>query len=144
VLNRPAGAAPAPIEPTVLIVDDNRDLLLFLERLLGQSGWRLLIAGSAEQAREIFARESPHVVLLDYMLGDDDGVVLAIEIQIKSPQTRVIMMTGAQMASEEEALCQKRSIPILRKPFLGDEVVRFVRERLNRPIVAASNPAGTN
>src|SRR6266568_4453571 len=38
-LNEPRAAAPA----TVLIVDDNRDLLRFLERLVAQSGWKLLM-----------------------------------------------------------------------------------------------------
>ena len=41
------GAVRAPQHPTVLLVDDNRDLLRFLERLMAQAGWRLLTAESA-------------------------------------------------------------------------------------------------
>ena len=38
----------APAHPTVLLVDDNRDLLLFLKRLMADAGWTLLTAESAE------------------------------------------------------------------------------------------------
>ncbi len=40
-----------PMHPTVLLVDDNRDLLHFLERLMAEAGWRLLTAESAIGAR---------------------------------------------------------------------------------------------
>src|SRR5262249_50557887 len=56
----------APTQPTVLIVDDNRDLLLFLEQLLVEAGWTIQIAGSAREAREVFAANLPQAVLLDY------------------------------------------------------------------------------
>ena len=44
-------AAPAPAHPTVLLVDDNRDLLHFLERLMADAGWTLLTAESATEAK---------------------------------------------------------------------------------------------
>jgi CheY-like chemotaxis protein len=124
-------SAAAP-NPTVLIVDDNRDLLLFLERLLQQAGWLLLTAESAAQARELFGKRRPGMVLLDYMLGDDDGVRLALQFQMQAPQTQIIIMTGGQLAPEDETICQARDIPILRKPFLGNDVLALVRARLSR------------
>jgi CheY-like chemotaxis protein len=131
--------APAQ-NPTVMIVDDNRDLLLFLERLLEQAGWKLLTALSAAQAREIFAKQRPSMVLLDYMLGDDDGVRLALQFQTQAPQTQVIIMTGGQLPPEDETICQARDIPILRKPFLGNDVLALIRTRLTR---ASSAPRRT-
>ncbi|MEO7651788.1 MAG: AAA family ATPase, partial [Bryobacteraceae bacterium] len=45
-----------PAHPTVLIVDDNRDLLRFLERLMAQAGWKLLTAESTQGVRELMMR----------------------------------------------------------------------------------------
>src|SRR6202171_3175073 len=42
-------------QPTILIVDDNRDLLLFLATQLQEEGWRMLTAENAEQARVLLA-----------------------------------------------------------------------------------------
>jgi len=120
----------APQHPTVLIVDDNRDLLLFLEQLLAQAGWTMLVADSAHQAREVFAHHSPHAVLLDYMLGDDDGVKVGLEFQTQAPHTQVIIMTGGILSPEEETICQERDIPVLRKPFLASDIMHLIRSRL--------------
>src|SRR3954447_10687720 len=46
-------AAPAVANPTVLLVDDNRDLLHFLERLMANDGWTLLTAESATEAKRL-------------------------------------------------------------------------------------------
>ena len=120
----------APQQPTVLIVDDNRDLLLFLEQLLAQAGWTILVASSAHQAREVFAQHAPHAVLLDYMLGDDDGVKLGLEFQSQTPHLQVIIMTGGILSPAEEAVCQERDIPVLRKPFLASNLMQLIRSRL--------------
>lgn len=131
-------ATAAPQHPTVLIVDDNRDLLLFLEQLLGQAGWTMLVAGSAQQAREVFAQHLPHAVLLDYMLGDDDGVKLGLEFQTQAPHTQVVIMTGGILSPEEATVCQERDIPVLRKPFLASDVLNLIRSRLVHSIIPAS------
>ena len=54
------GAVRAPQHPTVLLVDDNRDLLRFLERLMAQAGWRLLTAESAESAHVVLGDQTPN------------------------------------------------------------------------------------
>jgi ATP-dependent Clp protease ATP-binding subunit ClpA len=128
----------APLQPMVLIVDDNRDLLLFLEQLLAHAGWTILIAGSAREAREVFARHLPQAVLLDYLLGDDDGVKLGLEFQTRAPHTQVFIMTGGMLSPEEEAMCQERDIPVVRKPFLASDLLHLIRSRLLQSVIPAA------
>jgi CheY-like chemotaxis protein len=125
-------------QPTILIVDDNRDLLLFLERLLEEVGWNLLTADSAVEARRLFTAHKPDAVLLDYLLGDEDGVKLGLEFQTIFPQTQFIIMTGGIMSLEEEIVCEERDIPILWKPFLASDVLDQIRARLIRHAAASS------
>jgi DNA-binding response OmpR family regulator len=54
--------------PKVLLVDDNRDLLQFLECLMAESGWELITAESASDARKMAMKRKPDAALLDYML----------------------------------------------------------------------------
>jgi len=125
-----AGEAPAPAHPTVLLVDDNRDLLQFLERLMAESGWELLAAESASEARKIVAKRKPNAALLDYMLPDGNGVELAQQLKQSIPNLQVIMMTGSMLAPEEEAICEEHDFPVLRKPFLATDVMNQIRGRL--------------
>ena len=125
-----AGETPAPSHPTVLLVDDNRDLLQFLERLMAESGWELLAAETASEARRITAKVKPNAALLDYMLPDGNGVELAQQLKQSIPKLQVIMMTGSVLAPEEEAICEEHDFPVLRKPFLATDVMNQIRNRL--------------
>lgn len=124
------GESPVPSHPTVLLVDDNRDLLQFLERLMAESGWELLVAESASEARRVIANRKPNAALLDYMLPDGNGVELAQQLKQSIPNLQVIMMTGSVLAAEEEAICEEHDFPVLRKPFLATDVMNQIRSRL--------------
>jgi ATP-dependent Clp protease ATP-binding subunit ClpA/CheY-like chemotaxis protein len=126
----------APAHPTVLLVDDNRDLLHFLERLMADAGWKLLTAESAGEAKKLVANEKPNAALLDYMLPDGNGVELGVEFLQAHPQMLVIVMTGTILPAEEEALCEEHNFPVLRKPFLASDVMNQIRSRL-RPAAGA-------
>jgi CheY-like chemotaxis protein len=129
-------AVRAPQHPTVLLVDDNRDLLRFLERLMAQAGWRLLTAESAKQAAEVLENQTPNAALLDYLLPDGNGVELGVLLQRRSAKVQVIIMTGAQLTAEEEAVCQEYDFPVLRKPFLANDILNLIRARLFRSSAA--------
>jgi CheY-like chemotaxis protein len=123
-------AATAPAHPTVLLVDDNRDLLHFLERLMADAGWRLLTAESATEAQRLVRENKPNAALLDYMLPDGNGVELGVEFLRNQPNMLVIVMTGTILPPEEEALCEEHNFPVLRKPFLASDVMNQIRSRL--------------
>jgi len=125
-----AGAVEAPSNPTVLLVDDNRDLLHFLERLMADAGWKLLTAESASEAKRLMLHHKPNAALLDYLLPDGNGVELGVEFLQSTPGMLVIVMTGTILPSEEEALCEEHNFPILRKPFLASDVMNQIRSRL--------------
>lgn len=121
---------PPPANPTVLLVDDNRDLLHFLERLMADAGWTLLTAESATEAKRLVQENKPNAALLDYMLPDGNGVELGVEFLQTVPQMLVIVMTGTILPPEEEALCEEHTFPVLRKPFLASDVMNQIRSRL--------------
>jgi len=121
---------PVPVNPTVLLVDDNRDLLHFLERLMADAGWTLLTAESATEAKRLMQEHKPNAALLDYMLPDGNGVELGVEFLQSVPQMLVIVMTGTILPPEEEALCEEHNFPVLRKPFLASDFMNQIRSRL--------------
>jgi ATP-dependent Clp protease ATP-binding subunit ClpA/CheY-like chemotaxis protein len=124
------GETSAPAHPTVLLVDDNRDLLQFLQRLMAESGWELLAAENASEARKIVAKRKPNAALLDYMLPDGNGVELAQQLRGMMPKLPIIMMTGSVLGPEEEAICEEHDFPVLRKPFLATDVMNQIRARI--------------
>jgi ATP-dependent Clp protease ATP-binding subunit ClpA/CheY-like chemotaxis protein len=128
---RHAGVAEPATQPTVLLVDDNRDLLRFLERLMADAGWNLVTAESATEAKRAFEQHEPDAVLLDYMLPDGNGVELGVEFLRAVPHMLAIVMTGTILPQEEEALCEEHNFPVLRKPFLASDLMNLIRSRLS-------------
>jgi ATP-dependent Clp protease ATP-binding subunit ClpA/ActR/RegA family two-component response regulator len=133
------GALPVARQiPTILIVDDNHDLLFFLAAELREEGWEILIAENGSQARLAFYQRRPDVVLLDYMLGEDDGLKLGLEFQTQAPLTHIILMTGGGFSDELQAVWKERDLPVLYKPFLAHDVVNLVRGRISKATAAAA------
>jgi len=132
------GAEPARETPTILIVDDNHDLLFFLASELNGEGWEILIAENGAQARLAFYQRRPDVVLLDYMLGEDDGFKLGLEFQTHAPLTHIILMTGGGFSDELLAAWKERDLPVLYKPFLAQEFLNLVRGRISKASAAVT------
>jgi CheY-like chemotaxis protein len=114
----------------VLLVDDSRDLLDFMERLMTDTGWNLLTADSATEARRLMSEHRPNVAILDYMLPDGNGVELGIELAQVLPNMIVIIMTGTVLPPEEDPLCTENDFPLLRKPFLLSDVMAQIQTAL--------------
>ncbi len=131
-------AARSAPRSAILIADDNHDLLLFLAAELKEAGWEMLIAESAGHARQLFYTLRPGAVLLDYMLGDDDGLKLGLEFQAQAPATRIVIMTGGGLSVDELTICAERNIPILFKPFLAHDVLNLIRGPYRRTLAAGA------
>lgn len=136
-------ASPAAPRPSILIVDDNHDLLMFLATELREAGWEMLIAESAGQARQLFQAQRPGAVLLDYMLGEDDGLKLGLEFQAQAPATKIIIMTGGGLSDGELLLCAERNFPILFKPFLAHDILNFIQGSYRRTFTAGAGSIST-
>ncbi len=133
------GSAPAKRQtPTILIVDDNHDLLFFLAGELKEQGWEIVIAENTGQARLAFGQRRPDVVLLDYLLGEDDGFKLGLEFQTQAPNTHIILMTGGGLSDELQSIWEGRGLTLLYKPFLAQDVINLVRGRTSRVSAAAA------
>jgi len=130
--------APAAARPAILIVDDNHDLLLFLATELKEAGWEMLMAENAAHARFLFNELRPGAVLLDYMLGNDDGLKLGLEFQTQAPATKIVIMTGGGFSDDELTVCAERNFPILFKPFLAQDVLNLIRGPYGRTLAAGA------
>jgi CheY-like chemotaxis protein len=112
---------------TVLVLDDSPHLLESLSRGLRALGTDPVGAETLAQGRALVAERALDAALVDVVLPDGDGLTFAVELARSHPRTRVIVMSGMELALEELALCERYEIPVLRKPFLLDDVVSLLR-----------------
>jgi DNA-binding NtrC family response regulator len=78
---------------TILVVDDEASARYALRRVF-DADYRVVEAASVEQARGAIAREAPDVILLDYTMPGENGMVLLHELDGAACPPAVIMVTA--------------------------------------------------
>ena len=80
----------------ILIIDDDIDLLMLLERCLDREGYAIETAASLAEAEEILPQFQPHLVLLDINVNGEDGRQLCWKLKNDKakPATKVIIISG--------------------------------------------------
>ncbi len=123
------------MSPSVLVVDDEPNILLSLEFLLRQVGYDVRVARDGDAALEAVAQFRPGLVLLDVMMPKRDGfdVCRAIRSNPDWQDVRVIMLTARGREVEREKSLTLGADGIVSKPFSTRDVVEKVRGILGTP-----------
>src|SRR5215212_3399524 len=81
----------------VLVVDDHDIVQWGFRLLLERQPWveRCLAASDGEEAIALAAKAKPHVALIDLFLGRQSGAELCEELCSVSPQTKILLISGA-------------------------------------------------
>jgi DNA-binding response OmpR family regulator len=107
----------AEVSKRILIVDDDIDLLMLLERKLKLEGYETETAISLPEAEELIVYFDPHLVLLDINIKGEDGRQLCWKIKNQPVYriAKVLMISGFDYNSSRAALFGADDI--LPKPF---------------------------
>ncbi|EGB16178.1 two component, sigma54 specific, transcriptional regulator, Fis family [Pseudodesulfovibrio mercurii] len=136
-----------PDIPTILVVDDDENILQVLEARLLSAGLSPLLADRAETALEMLADESVDLIISDVKMPGMGGGGLLREVMEHWPHIPVIMLTAHGTIPDAVGSIQAGAVDYLTKPFDGKELVRRVRTRLEArgetvlPGAAAPAPA---
>ncbi len=117
---------------TVLIVDDEPNILLSLEFLMKQAGYAVRTAEDGEQALDIVREATPDLVLLDVMMPRKDGFQVCQEIRKShdASSIRIVMLTAKGRDSEQQRGLELGADAYITKPFSTQDVVHKVRQLL--------------
>jgi two-component system phosphate regulon response regulator PhoB len=129
---------------SVLIVDDERDLLSLVDFNLRAAGFETLLATTGEQALAHLRRRVPDLVVLDLMLPDVPGTEICRQIKA-DPRTRhvpVVMLTAKSEEVDRVVGFELGADDYVTKPFSVRELVLRLRAVLRRvaPLAAGDRP----
>ncbi len=125
---RPSRRVPAGDGPTLLIVDDDAELLRSLDRSLGRRYHVLLAVGGAEAVALIEGDQPIHFVLCDLMMPGQDGAAVYQAMLRSRPALagRFVLMTGGTHTSRGRSFLDRFPGTVLFKPFAPDRVIELV------------------
>jgi CheY-like chemotaxis protein len=140
---RSQSAGPAP---TVLLVDDEPEVVEELAGLLGRRFLRVLSAGSAEAGLALL-QENPEVAVLvtDIRLPGLDGLALAraaLRGRAEAEALEVVLITGHASATQTVAVGRLGAFGMLEKPMRGADLARMVQDALARVALRRGGATG--
>ena len=135
---------PEPSTPTILIVDDMKENIVFLSRLLKDQA-DIIFATNGQSALEKATNQHPTLILLDISMPEMDGFEVLQQLKASSltADIPVIFVTGIPDTDTEEKGLNMGAIDYITKPFAPSVVRARVRNqlklsRLNRELIATN------
>ncbi|MEE4264430.1 MAG: response regulator [Desulfobacteraceae bacterium] len=116
----------------ILIVDDEPSIVVPIQFLMEQQGYRVLVADNGEDALDVIYKYKPDLILLDIMLPRIDGYEVC-EIVRLNPEYRDIKIIFLTAKGREVEIAQGLSLganAYITKPFSNTELVAKVKELL--------------
>jgi two-component system response regulator PilR (NtrC family) len=114
---------------TILVIDDERNLLEMIEILLTRSGYDVLTATTGAAGLEVFREQAPDIVLLDLRLGGDSGLDVLQAMKSHDPQVPVIVITAYSTWDNAVQAMRLGAYDFIKKPFDDNDHVREVVSR---------------
>ena len=121
---------------TILVVDDEPDLVANCQRLLRPLGYLSLSASTAVDAIDLIDREVPNLIVTDLRLPGPDGLVVARHARARVPPIPVMLISADDSAGTREAARATGVGTFLAKPFANaafrEAVERLLGEEASR------------
>ncbi len=136
-----AYAPPPPQGATVLVVDDDKNILQVLEARLASAGYATLTARSAEEAVETLTRHNVDLVVSDVKMPGMGGVGLLNEVLAQWPDVPVILLTAYGSIPDAVSTIRTGAADYLTKPFDGHQLLQKISTLLHKRAGATPPPS---
>jgi DNA-binding response OmpR family regulator len=119
-------------QKTILLVDDDRELVDGLRALLEKQGYRVIQANDGHQAKTMIYGQNPDLVILDMMMPRMGGYPVLEHFRDK-PEAPPIIMITANEGSRHKAYAEYLGVvDYIRKPFAMERLLDAVNKAFTR------------
>jgi len=118
---------------TVLLVDDE-DIILDLGRdMLGELGYKVLLARSGKEAVEVYSKHQDTIdlVIVDMIMPQMGGGEVYDRIKGRNPDVRVLLSSGYSIDGQAAKILERGCNSFVQKPFSVEELSKKIREILD-------------
>jgi DNA-binding NarL/FixJ family response regulator len=114
----------------IMIVDDHAVIRAGLRMLIEQDQTMNVVAmaGTRAEALRLTASEQPDIIILDLVLGDDDGLAFLPELCETSPKSRVLVLTGVQNPDSYRGAIRRGAMGIVLKEHAADVLLKAIKK----------------
>ena len=118
------------MKETILIIEDEEDILLLLSGLLESEGYQVITACNGREGIEKFEECGPDLILTDVKMPIMDGIEVLREVKTKESDTEVIILTGHSDEATAIDCLRLGAYDYFRKPLEDIDVLLTAVERV--------------
>jgi DNA-binding NarL/FixJ family response regulator len=113
-----------------MIVDDHAVIRTGLRMLIEQDQTMTVVAmaGTPSEALLLAEREKPDIIVLDLMLGDEDGLTFLPQLCKTSPNSRILILTGVQAPESHRLAIRRGAMGIVLKQQAADLLLKAIKK----------------
>lgn len=117
------------MQPTILVVDDNKELVMLLTSLFEEAGYRVVGANKGKVAVDVAKGEGPALAVVDVLLPDMMGYHVAESLRAQAPGLPVVFMSGVFKGARHsnEAMTRFPGAAYFEKPFDAKKLLEHVK-----------------
>jgi DNA-binding NtrC family response regulator len=116
----------------IVVIDDERPVLLTLESLLTRHGYSVQMAGTASAGLGLVEKSQPELVLLDLGLPDASGLETLGKIKQRHPDTVAIIITAQDSLSNAIESIKLGAFHFISKPYAPEELLNVIKRGLEQ------------
>ncbi|PYL12906.1 MAG: hypothetical protein DMF43_06960 [Verrucomicrobia bacterium] len=121
-----------PENRRILIIDDERPILMTHEALLRRHAYQVDTAPTASQGLKLLKTKSPSLVLLDLQLPDAEGLQTLDSIKTDSPEMPVIILTAHDTLHNAIESIKRGAYHFISKPYAPEELLSLIEKALEK------------
>lgn len=112
----------------ILIIDDHAVVRAGLRMLIDQHPDMEVVAMAGERAEAIAlaGRHQPDVIILDVLLGDDDGLAFLPDLRTAAPSARVIVLTGLRSVDAHRRALRHGAVGVVLKDHAAEVLLKAI------------------
>ena len=132
---QPTAATPTPGGTETLLIAEDEDMVrTFMAKVFERAGYRVIAAGDGEEAMEKFRENMGDIslILSDVIMPKKNGKEILEEVRVMKPGIKVIFISGYTANIMHEKGIFETDMDFITKPFLKDDLLRKVREVLDK------------
>ncbi len=121
---------------TILVAEDNEQMLFYLETILTMAGYNVLAAEDGQKALELFDENADEIdmALLDVIMPKFGGQHVMEHIQKNRPTVKFLFSSGYSADAIQVNFIIKDGLRLIKKPYTSEELLGNVREVLDAPV----------
>ncbi|MBR1758793.1 MAG: response regulator transcription factor [Lachnospiraceae bacterium] len=126
---------------TILVCDDDRDIVQLIRGILEGAGYRVIVAYNGADAYAAFGANEVELIIMDVMMPQENGLMATMKIREKS-NVPILMLSAKTEESDRVIGLDLGADDYMTKPFYREELLAKVRSLLRRYLKLGGVGAG--